>query len=117
MYTEQDYLYGWVFYLLGVALVMLCGWILTVRIKWPVIRHLLRLTVASILLVPWYASNELDYLAPAWLIAVFEGVFEGGEAFWRAGSAVVGAVILVWVVYAVAATGAWYVRRNTTAQE
>lgn len=85
MYTQEEYLYGWLLYLLGVAMLMFCGWVLTAKINKKEVRHLLRVSAAALLITPWYASAELDALAPAWIIAGFEGVFEGGAAFWRAG--------------------------------
>ncbi len=112
MYTEQDYLYGWLFYLIGVCLIMLCGWLLTAKLRWPVLRHVLRLVVGVTLVVPWYASPELDYLAPAWLIAGFEGIFEGEGAFWRAGTAVVWSVTCALGLYVLATCGWWYLKRS-----
>lgn len=86
MYTEQEYLYGWLIYLLGVAVIVACGWWLTAAIRFKELRQLLRLTAIVTFLVPWYADPDLEYLAPAWLIAAFEGLFESGDAFWRAGT-------------------------------
>lgn len=85
MYTQDEYFYGWLFYLLGVSILMGCGWLLTTRIPFRELRSLIRWIAAVTLLVPWYAAPDVEYLAPAWLIAAFEGVFEGGDAFWRAG--------------------------------
>lgn len=87
MYTQQEYLYGWLFYLLGVVIILGCGWWLTSAIRLKELRQWLRVSAVVTFLVPWYASADLDYLAPAWLIASFEGIFEGGQAFWRAGAA------------------------------
>ncbi len=98
MYTQDDYLYGWLFYLLGVFIVMVCGWLLTRR--WPILlRQLLRLWVGVVLVVPWYASAELDYFAPAWIIASFEGLFDGDGAFWRAGTPLLVALGSTTLVY------------------
>lgn len=99
MFTQEEYLYGWLFYLLGVLIVMVCGWILTARLKWPIVRHLLRLIVGVALVVPWYAAPEMDYLAPAWLICAFEGIFEGEGAFWRAGGPLLSALGVALVIY------------------
>lgn len=85
MYTQAEYVYGWVFYLLGVAILMACGWWLTRSMRSADLRQLLRLGVLVFLLIPWYAAPEMSYLAPAWIIAGFEGLVDGGAAFWRAG--------------------------------
>ena len=104
MYTQEEYLYGWLFYLLGVALIMGCGWLLTARMRWREGRQLLRLLVAVTLLVPWYATPEMHFLAPAWIVAGFEGVFDNN--FWRAGGPLLSAlaaavtVAIVWQVLA-----------------
>lgn len=90
MYTQEEYLYGWLLYLAGVLLLMGCGWLLTARIGWRPLRHLLRLLAAVTFLVPWYANPDMAYLAPAWIIAGFEGVFENN--FWRAGGPLLSAL-------------------------
>lgn len=97
MYTQEEYLYGWLFYLLGVGVVMLCGWWLTAKLRWMALRNLLRISVGVALLVPWYAAESTDYLAPAWIIAAFEGIFDG--SFWRAGSPLLLAIGVAAVVY------------------
>lgn len=104
MYTQEEYLYGWLFYLLGVVIILGCGWWLTASIRFRELRQLLRLAAVVTFLVPWYASPDMDYLAPAWLIATFEGIFEGGDAFWRAGMpllvtlAVAIGIALIWQI-------------------
>lgn len=104
MYTQEEYLYGWLFYGAGALLLILCGWIITARIPWRELRQLLRLTAVISLIVPWYADAGMTFLAPAWVIAAFEGIFEGN--FWRAGGpllsalAVALAVAIVWQVMA-----------------
>jgi len=86
MYSQSEYLYGWLIYLIAAGVLIGCFWWLTTAIRNKEIKYLLRIIVGVVLLVPWYSSPELSYLAPAWLIAAFEGVFDGGEAFWRAGA-------------------------------
>lgn len=86
MYTQEEYLYGWLFYLMGVAVLMACTWWLTWKWRSALVRQLFCSSVLVLLIVPWYTSAELDFLAPAWIIAGFEGVFEGNGAFWRAGA-------------------------------
>ena len=90
MYTQEEYLYGWLFYLAGVVVLMGCGWILTAYVAWKPLRQLLRLLAAVTLLVPWYADTNMTYLAPAWIIAGFEGIFENN--FWRAGGPLLSAL-------------------------
>lgn len=92
MYTQAEYLYGWLLYLLGVALMMGCGWYLTSGIRYTLAKTLLRVLAAVFFLVPWYASSDEDYLAPAWLIAAFEGIVGGESTFWRAGAPLLSAL-------------------------
>lgn len=96
MYTQEEYLYGWLLYLAGVFLLMGCCWLVTARIGWKPLRQLLRLLAAVTLLVPWYANPDMAYLAPAWIIAGFEGVFENN--FWRAGGPLLSALALALVL-------------------
>ncbi len=91
MYTEQEYLYGWLFYALGALLLIGSFWWLTSVIRFRPVRLVLRVVFSVAMFTPWYASDDLEYLAPAWLIAAYEGVFEGGDAFWRAGAPLVSA--------------------------
>ncbi len=86
MYTQEEYFYGWLFYLLSILVLMGCTWWITGKFSNASLRQYLRLSALVFFVVPWYASSDLEYLAPAWIIAGFEGVFEGGEAFWRAGT-------------------------------
>ncbi len=95
MYTQSEYLYGWLFYLLGVCLIMGCWWYLTAGIRHGLVRTLLRALGVTFFLVPWYASSDMDYLAPAWLIAAFEGVVGGDSSFWRAGAPLLSALTVV----------------------
>ena len=41
--------------------------------------------MAALLFTPWSVAEGNPFLAPAWLIAGSEGLFDGGEYFWRAG--------------------------------
>lgn len=98
MYTQSEYLYGWLFYLLGVVLVMGCWWYLTAGIRFRLVRTLLRVLGLIFFLVPWYASSDMDYLAPAWLIAAFEGIVDNDSSFWRAGAPLLSALGVVAVL-------------------
>lgn len=109
MYTQEEYWYGWLLYLAGVLLLMGCGWLLTARIGWRPLRHLLRLLAAVTLLVPWYANPDMAYLAPAWIIASFEGVFENN--FWRAGGPLLSALGVALVILIISHTVARFLKK------
>lgn len=110
MMTSGEYLQAWAYYLLGATLLIGCWWYLTRKLPWAEVRHLLRLVVIALLLIPWYSNTQQDLLSPALLIAVVEGLFDGADAFWRAGTpllagtaAAVGLSLLVlgirWLVF------------------
>lgn len=96
MYTQEDYLYGWLFYGLGALVLILCGWLLTARIGWTPLRNMIRLLAIVTLIAPWYATTDMTYLAPAWIIAAFEGIFE--DNFWRAGGPLLSALAVAFAV-------------------
>jgi hypothetical protein len=96
MYTQEEYLYGWLAYLAGVLILVLCGWIITAKIPWGWLRGLIRSLAIVTLLVPWYADAEMTYLAPAWIIAAFEGIFE--DNFLRAGGPLLSALAVAFAV-------------------
>jgi hypothetical protein len=96
MYTQEEYLYGWLAYLAGVLILILCGWIITAKIPWAGLRGLIRTIAIVTLLVPWYADAEMTYLAPAWIIAAFEGIFE--DNFLRAGGPLLSALAVALAV-------------------
>lgn len=105
MFTQEQYLWGWLWYLLGVGMCMAVFWVMTHRIPWRELRYSLRVLVASIFLVPWYVGEGESYLAPAWIASALEGAFDGPDAFWRAGTPLVvstiSALILSTIVFAV----------------
>ncbi|MFL0810682.1 MAG: hypothetical protein K6L76_09730 [Agarilytica sp.] len=107
MFTHSEYLWGWLWYIVGVALCMTVFWAMTRKIPWRSVRQPLRVFVASIFLMPWYVDENQGFLAPAWIASALEGAFEGPGAFWRAGTpllvSAICAVILSLLVYAVLA--------------
>lgn len=113
MYTEQEYLYGWLVYLGGALLMVICFWVLTAAIRFRAMKTVLRLGAIAFFATPWFASEQMEYLAPAWIIAVFEVIFDGPEAFWRAGAPLLAATGLVMAVSAIILTF-WHFRRRPT---
>ncbi len=83
--TENEYVNAWINYFIGAGLLFACWWYLTSLFRWVEVRHLSRLIMGIILVVPWFSYTNQSYLAPAWLIALVEGIFDGDGAFWRAG--------------------------------
>ena len=75
MYTYENYIWGLVAYGLGHLLVLPLTWKLT-RLAIPCSppRMILRLLLAAFFLTPVRAYKEMDFLAPAWVVAAFEMV-------------------------------------------
>jgi|GEM_PF-829027 len=101
MASAGGYTLAWLLYLLGAAGCLWVVWFWTRRLQPMVWRHLLRLISATLILTPFTADPEQSYLAPAWIISVLEGIFEGVETMGRAGVplllALVGTVLL-WLI-------------------
>lgn len=114
MYTQEEYLYGWLIYLLGAAVLILCGWLVTAKIPWGGFRGIVRLLAIVTLLVPWYANGDMTYLAPAWIIAAFEGIFDGN--FWRAGGPLLSALAVSFAVGVVVLAVFHFRGKNTEAE-
>jgi len=112
MMTESEYLYAWLYYLLGAVLLISSWWYATRKIPWPELRHLARMLVTVAVLVPWYTNTQQDYLSPALLIAVIEGLFEGGTAFWRAGTPLLAAMAAATFVSFLYFCVRWYIKRT-----
>lgn len=75
MYTYENYIWGLVAYGLGCLLVLPLTWKLTrLAISWSPPRMILRLLLAAFFLTPIKAYQDMDYLAPAWVVAAFEMV-------------------------------------------
>jgi len=75
MYTHENYLWGLVVYAAGFLLIL--PMLLTVTravIPWRIPRGIIRLFFVALLLTPVQAYNGMYFLAPAWMVAVFEFV-------------------------------------------
>lgn len=72
MYGAGEYPWGIAFYLLGTALLAVPLWWATARLPRPGVRRALRLLLLAILLTPVPAHPGQPWLAPAWVVALFE---------------------------------------------
>lgn len=98
MFDHNEYVTGWLIYGGCTAVFWLAWWFITARVGFTELRQLLRLIAVVGLIVPWHADVDSIYLAPAWVIAVTEGIFDGPAAFWRAGTPLLFALALMLVV-------------------
>lgn len=85
--TETQYLWAWAAYLAGATGCLTSLWFMIRR--WPTrLRRLIMVTIAMLLYLPGLVKPDADYLGPAFLISLFDGLTHGVEAMWRCGKAV-----------------------------
>lgn len=90
--SSEDYLISWVTYLVGAVGLMAVWWFITRKIRQKLIRDVLRLTAATLLLVPFPVINQEQFWAPAFGMSLLEAIFGQSEGFSRAGIP----VIIIW---------------------
>jgi len=83
---------AWAWYLVAL---LVAAWVLWrgsrfLPLTW---RTLLTLLPVMVMLVPAPVSAVHDSLAPAWIVALFDGLVQEDGTFWRAGKAVVFAAL------------------------
>lgn len=112
MFTQEEYMWAWFFYLLGAFMFIGVLWYLTGKIKRHEPKYLLRILTSVFLVVPWYSEAHEGYLSPAWLVSLIEGIFEGPDAFWRAGTPLIVALITALIMSCLFYILLWYRRRR-----
>lgn len=72
MYTMENYIWGLVAYVLGVLLITPLLWRITRSLPWHPVKAFIRILVLVILLTPMIVDRQQNFLAPAWVVGVFE---------------------------------------------
>ena len=85
--TETQYLLGWSAYLLGGTGCMLGLWFIA-RHWHPRIKRFVMVLFAVIVYLPGITRADMDFLAPAFLITLFDGLTYGPDAMIRTGKAI-----------------------------
>lgn len=85
MFSHAEYINGWLVYGLGVFIGLACWYYLIRKLPIKSIKSVLFGVMVGMLTMPWPTKQDGDSLAPAWIIAGAEGIFDGAEAFYRAG--------------------------------
>lgn len=85
MFSESEYINGWLAYGAGAIIGLWCWWYLIYKLPLKYLRPALFGAMLAMLAMPWPTADGSAFLAPAWIIAGAEGVFDGAEAFARAG--------------------------------
>lgn len=91
--STSSYLVAWLWYL-GAVLVLVGVWWYWTRKLPALARNLARALPAAWALMPWTVQLDHSRLAPAWLVAIFEGFLRDQGSGWRAGIAVLLATVL-----------------------
>jgi len=87
--NEGNYLLAWVFYLLASVGSMFVVWRVIRIIPFLAIRNILQLLFATFILLPWFIHPESQYMAPAYVISIFDVLIkkqEVGQATYVLGS-------------------------------
>lgn len=98
MFSETDYVNGWLIYSIGAIVGLWCWWYLLSKLPISPLRPLLVGAMAGLLFMPWYSADNYHFMAPAWVVAASEGLFDGPEYFWRAGIPLIIAVVAMAVL-------------------
>ena len=80
------YLIAWCIYLAGVVFACAIIWYWTRNMAVVEFRKVVRTCFACLLLTPYYSDAEQTFLAPAYIVCVFDVMQEGIEAVGKAGT-------------------------------
>ncbi len=98
----------WLIYLIAAAMTWFAWYRICARIGWTTLRDLLRVVALAGLFAPAAVPGYTDYLAPAWLVLLFEGVLR------TEGNPLPAAIVLlVVIVVLMAIVAAWRYFRAT----
>ncbi len=117
MLTAEDYVTTWIMYLIGAIGLLVVWWFITRKIRIKLLRDILRLSAATLLLVPFPVLHQEQFWAPALGMSLLEAVFGQSQGFSRAGIPVL--IILFFVIgFYLLADTLWqrYRRKHLTAK-
>lgn len=109
MYTLENYHWGLVAYYLGVLLIMIPVWKITSFVHWFPVRWLFRVVFLAALATPMVAYRGMEFLAPAWGVAVFDWIYPQSGESWQRG---IPPIITVFALLYVLALVCWLVLRR-----
>jgi hypothetical protein len=99
MFSAQEYIIGWVVYLIAALGLLFVFWRMTRSIPWFYPKQYLRLIGAAFLLSPAVVDDAAAYLAPAWVMATLQLVFTGVDNFWPLARVVLMAALIAAMIY------------------
>ena len=77
--NEGNYFLAWVFYLSASVGAMFVVWRIFRIIPLQALRNMLQLLFATFILVPWFIHPDSEYMAPAYVISIFEVLIKKQE--------------------------------------
>ena len=92
--TQNEYLIAWLVYLGSFSVCYAIFWYFLSKLPWREFKQLLLVLVAVFFLVPWTTDTTHGFLSPAWMVSISDSLLSGPKAFWRAGLALVMALII-----------------------
>ncbi len=99
MYTTENYFWGAVAYVIGLLLITPLLWRATRFIPWHPVKSFFRIAVIVGLATPAFPYQDLDYLAPAWLVSVFEVIKpQTSDGIWRGLKPIIFCFVVVYIV-------------------
>ncbi len=118
MYSGENYLWGIVGYYLGCILLLM----FLVRFKDLLpgrhFRNHLILFIAAVILVPIKAYPDMNYLAPAWFVSLFEGLTGPDDmGFLRGAQPIITCYLVASACYILAMLLGVFKRRDTEREE
>jgi len=99
MFSFQEYISTWLFYVVCVVVLLAVFWRISKGIPWLHVKQCARLAVASLLLVPAIVDGTTLYWSPAWIKGVLTLIFSGQESFLPIGKILLIAVLASFVIY------------------
>lgn len=100
MYSDENYLWGIVGYYLGCLLVLLFLWRFRELLPGRHFRNHLLILIAAVILVPIRAYPDMDYVAPAWFVSLFEGLTGNSETgYLRGAQPIIVSYLVAVVIY------------------
>ena len=95
--TEAQYFWGWITYLVGATGCLFSLWFI-VRRWHPRIHRMLMLISAALVYIPWPVKTGEPFLAPAFLVSLYDGLGLGVDTMWRSGQIALIAAVAACVI-------------------
>lgn len=99
MWSFEEYIVGWLTYLVSVIALLAVMWRITRSIPWLHLKNSLRLASAAVLLTPALVEDSTLYWAPAWVKALLSLIFGSEDGLWPIIKIILIGVLVILLVY------------------